>query len=433
MTNSELQRLIDNPDFSGEVHIPSGEFEGPFTISKPCRIIGNNTTIWCRKGSVITVSSSGAVLENLRIEITNENLPAAECIAVNSMHGDTKFTDVEIDGRLKGIPGEEKPWGIPKILSLGKIPAECECSFTIEVIVPVKTEIISVIHDVTISPAFLDEGKNVVTVTIAPIRSGSYIYGELLFKSAVTRRVYLSCSADEAASDFENGRVVFAADEAALEAEEKETAQVEFAEEMIFPDMSVPVSQTNEYTPEIVEDEPVETHSLFMLERGMNVPVNCESAEIELLYDNKDFPMEIDAFTFMADKHLNVTKNDRFVFFGNDHSLCGGVRYLNAPDRKVIYINFDRLPIDVAEIDIAYSIYQNPLNLNFSNLKNPAISIKLSDGRQLIYRLQPPLTHNTVVGIEIGYSESHWVINPLGMIYPMGLESLCSNYGLKIK
>lgn len=434
MTNIELQQLLNRPDSSGEIHIPSGEFEGPLAVSRPCRIVGNNTTLWRSKGPVLTVSSSGVTLENLRIEVTNDNLPAADSVAVNSVQHDTGFVNVEIAGRLKGISGEEKPWGIPKMINIGKLPAEKECVCILEVIVPVRTEIISDIHDVTIAPSVLEAGANTVTLSIAPIRSGSYIYGEILLKSAVTRRIYLSGSADENVSDFEDGKVLFKADPTELEAEETENAQTDYEEEMIFPDMSVPVPQTNElYTPEAVEDEPVETHSLFMLERGMHIPITCDEAEIELLYDNREFPMEIDAFTFMADKHLNVTKNDRFVFFGNDHSLCGGVRYLNAPDRKVIYINFNALPLDVAEVDIAYSIYQNPLNLNFSNLKNPAISIKLSNGQQLIYRLEPPLTHNTLVGLEIGYSNSRWELTPLGMIYPMGLESLCSNYGLKIK
>lgn len=434
MTNIELQRLLNEP-VNGEVRIPAGEFEGPFTVSKPCRIIGNDTTLWRNKGPVLSINSHGVTVEKIRAEITNSSLSAADNIAVSAKE-DTVFTDTEIIGRLTGIKGEEKPWGIPKFIALGRLPAERQLEFRMEITVPVRTELICDVHDVRVNPTVLEPGENNVTLTVSPIRNGSYIYGEMLFKSALTRRICISGSADENVTDFTDGRVLYKADAAALAAEEADYAKAaaeNFAEDIIFLDVSQPLPDKNElYTPEEVKDE-APAQSLFILERGMHIPLNCDGAEIELIYDNKDFPMEIDAFAFMADKHLMVKQNDRFVFFGNDHSLCGGVRYLNAPDKKVMYINFNILPLDVAEIDIAYSIYENPTGLNFSHLKNPAISVKTSDGRQFIYPLAKPLDKNTLVGLEISYTNSRWELTPLGMIYPMGLNSLCSNYGLKIR
>lgn len=434
MTNIELQKLLNEP-VNGEVRIPAGEFEGPFAVSKPCRIIGNDTTLWRNKGPVLSINSHGVTVEKIRAEITNSSLSAADNVAVSAKE-DTAFSDVEIIGRLTGIKGEEKPWGIPKFIALGKLPAERQLEFRMEVIVPVRTEIICDVHDVKISPAVLEAGENTVTLTVSPIRNGSYIYGELQFCSSVIRRVCISGSADENVTEFTDGKVLYKADAVQLEEEEaaySKAAADFFAEDIIFPDISEPLPEKNEmYTPEEVKEE-APSKSLFILERGMHIPLNCDGAEIELIYDNKGFPMEIDAFAFMADKHLMVTKNDRFVFFGNDHSLCGGVRYLNAPDKKVMYVNFNILPLDVAEIDIAYSIYENPTGLNFSHLKNPAISVKTSDGRQFIYPLAKPLDKNTLVGLEISYTNSRWELTPLGMIYPMGLNSLCSNYGLKIR
>ncbi len=435
VNRKELQELLNNPGLNGEIRLPSGEFEGPFSVNSPCRVIGNSTTLWRGRGPVLTVNAENVTLENLRIEITNDSLPAGENISVLSQKSGTKFSNVEVIGRIGGIDGEDSPWGIPKMLSLGKFPAETECSCTAEIIVPVEAELISISHDITVSPERLTAGTNTVTVTIAPIRKGSYVYGELLLRSAVTRRIYVSGSADDTVTDFENGKIIFKADAAALAEEEKILEELSFEEEIIYPELSEPLPEKNEmYKPEISEigEETESLHSLYIINRGMSVPIKCASAEIELLYDNKDFPMEVDAFAFMADKHGNVTRNDRFIFFGNDHSEYGEVRYLNAPDKKAIYINFNILPLDVSEIDIAYSIYENPAMLNFRNLKNPAISVKLSDEMQLIYRLEPPLNENTLVGLQIVYSNSRWELTPLGMIYPMGLASLCGNYGLKI-
>lgn len=433
--NYELQQLLNKPDAAGEVHLPTGEFEGPFSCNVPCHIIGNNTTLWRSKGAVLNVSAEGVTLENLRVEVTGDSISGKDNAAIFSRQGDTSFINVEVIGSVAGIEGEDNPRGLPKLVDLGVFPAEQVCTWQIKVIASAATEILSLSHDISITPSYIEQGKNTLTITVAPIRSGSYIYGEVLFRSKVTRRAYLSGSADENISGYEDGRTVFAADEEAYYSAEKfDPSEEEFVSDMLFPDEPAPAPRADAmYTPEPIEETPPELHSLYLINRGMRVNLNGPTAEIELIYDNKDFPMDVDAFAFMADKNGNVTQNDRFVFFGNDHSSCGGVRYLNAPDKKVMYVNFNILPLDVTEIDIAYSIYSNPHGLNFSHLKNPAIQIKLADGQQLIYRLEPPLAVGTLVGIEMSYNNSKWELTPLGMIYPPGLERLCENYGLKIQ
>lgn len=427
--------MLNSPDLMGEVHLPSGEFEGPFAVNKPCRVIGNKTTLWGGHGAVLTVNAPDVALKDLRVEITNDSLSAAKSIAIDSKMRDTAFDNVEIIGGALGIDGEEKTWGIPKSIDLGKIPAERECFFRLEVIVPVRTEVISLCHDITITPQFLEEGENEVILSCSPIRSGSYIYGELLFRSEIIRRVYLSGSVEENVPSFENGGTVFKANPREM-AEEELTRETESPsyEEIIYPDMADASAEESETHRSETGDEAEESplQSLYIIERGMHIKIPSPKAEIELIYDNRDFPMDIDAFAFMTDSHGIVRQNDRFVFFGNDHSGCGSVKYLFAPDKKAVFIDFDAIPIDVAGIDIAYSIYENPTGLNFSNLINPAISVRFSESHTLIYPLVPPLNENTVVGISITFEKSGWNLAPLGMIYRRGLSDLCENYGLKI-
>lgn len=430
-----IQRLIDITPTYGEVYLPQGEFEGPFTVNKPCHIIGDNTTLWCGSGTILTIKSEGVAVENLRAEITGADPNSTDCAAIYCEYDDTNFEGVEIIGRIIGIDGEDKPWGIPRTLELGTFPAERQCTFQAELIVPAETEITPLFQDISIEPRYLAAGRNTVTVTLAPIRAGSYVYGEIQLRSKFLRRIYISGIAGEC-SDYIDGAVIFSADENALAAQEeafRQLAKQKISEQdIIFPDFFEPPPDTNEmYTPP-VDNTPAQTHSLCIIERGMVVTPQTNKLEIELIYDNKDFPMDVDAFAFMTDERGNVTKNDRFVFFGNDRSLCGGVRYLNAPDKKVMYIDLGDIPADVSQVDIAYSIYENPRGLNFKDLKNPAISIKTGDGTQMIFRLEPPLNHGTLVGMEIRYENGRWGISPLGMIYPMGLSNLCGNYGLKI-
>lgn len=430
-----IQRLIDSASEYGEVYLPQGEFEGPFTVSKPCRIIGENTTLWSGSGTILTISSDGVAVENLRAELTRADPNAADCAAIRCEADGAKFDGVEIIGRIIGIDGEEKPWGIPRTLELGSFPPERQCTFKAELIVPVETDITPLFQDMTIEPKRLSPGRNTVTVTCAPIRAGSYIYGEVLLRSEFIRRVYISGAAGDAPG-YIDGAVIFSADENALAAEEEAVRLREerniSEQDIIFPDMTEPPPDTNEMYIPPADDTPAQLHSLCIIERGMVVTPQSPELEIEFIYDNKDFPMDVDAFAFMADKRGIVTRNDRFVFFGNDRSLCGGVRYLNAPDKKVMYISFDIIPPDVSQIDIAYSIYENPRGLNFSDLENPAISIKTGDGQHMIFRIAPPLDQSTLVGLEMRCEDSRWGISPLGMIYPMGLADLCGNYGLKI-
>ena len=428
MNSYDIQRLLSSPDKDGTVMLPSGEFEGPFVINKCCRIIGANTTLWGGKGPVLTVKDKGTKLENLRVEITNENLPANEYVAIYSKVGDTEFENVEIIGRLFGISGESEPWGIPKLISLGQIPAEKECIFSMNISVPIAAELVPTIHDITLSPYRLEAGINRVEMKIQPIRSGSFIYGEILLKSAVTRRIYVSGSAVDDAANYTDGQLVFDADIAELEKQREN-----FAQEIIYPEAETSLPDTNElYKPEISHLGDDNAPAEYSISRGMHVPLNDDKIEIELVYENKDFAVDVDAFAFMANENGDIISNDRFVFFGNDHSACGTLRFLNAPDRKIMYLRLKNVPYDVKQIDFAYSIYENDKKLDFRNLVKPSIEIRFSDGRIVKYYLEPPLEADTILGVGLEFNGNCWELSPYGMIYKKGLTRLCENYGLVI-
>ena len=70
--DNEIQRMLDDVPINGIVKLPNGEFEGPFTVNKPCTIKGNSTTFWADKGPVMIIdqNAGNVYLKNLRIEIT---------------------------------------------------------------------------------------------------------------------------------------------------------------------------------------------------------------------------------------------------------------------------------------------------------------------------------------------------------------------------
>lgn len=417
---TELQKRLDSVELNGEVRIPHGEYEGNFTVSVPCTIYGNGALLLCGRGTALTINAPDVEINDLLAEHLDPRTGTAVC---SSCKG-TALNNVIVSGKVTGIDGEEGYFGIPTVINVGVFPADKGCTVRILVMLPTAARLVSEASGVTIPEPELSAGENTVLIEIEPMKSGTLLYGELSFETGVKRRIYISGEAAENAYGFEDGALVFEAEPAPTDEEVSEQGMIypEEEEEDIEAALLAPMPYDDEKKP----------HELLIIERGMLVKADSPSAQIELLYDNKDFPMEVDAFAFLTNEEGTVTQNDRFVFFGNDHSIGGGVKLLNAPDKKVFHINFDMIPHDVAEIDIAYSIYNNPLNLNFSDLSNPAVSITLEDGTNYIFMLPKPLDVGTVVGIELIRSEDGFRISPLGMIYPRGLEDLCRNYGLNI-
>lgn len=410
--------MLDSVVENGEINIPHGEYEGNFTVNVPCKIHGNGALLLSGSGTVLTINAPDVEISGLLAEHLDPRVGTAVCAACTG----TVLDGVTVSGCVVGIDGEDGYFGIPTVINVGAFPAESLCTVKIHIVIPTAARLVSNADGVNVPSPELSAGENAVLIEIEPMKSGTILYGELMLETGVKRRIYISGEAVSNACGFEDGAVVYEYEPAPTEDETSEQGVIypdEGEEEPLLADMPY-------------DDEKNKPHELLIIERGMLVKADSPSAQIELLYDNKDFPMEVDAFAFMANDEGTVTQNDRFVFFGNDHSLGGGVKLLNAPDKKVFHIKFDLIPQDVSEIDIAYSIYSNPLNLNFSDLSNPAVSITLENGTNYIFMLPKPLNVGTIVGIELIRSEDGFRISPLGMIYPRGLEDLCRNYGLNI-
>ena len=420
MNAKELQKKLDCAEMNGEINIPHGEYEGNFTINVPCTVRGNGALFLCGKGTVLTVNAPDVEINDLLTEHLNPRVGTALC---SSCKG-TVLNNVTVSGKVMGIDGEDGYFGVPSVINVGAFPADTLCTVRICIELPTSAQLISDTSEVNIPEPELSAGENTVLIEIGPIRSGTLLYGELLLETGVKRRIYISGEAVTNAYGFEDGALIYESEPAPTEDEIGEQG-------VIYPDEEEDGCEDELLAPMPYDDEK-KPHELLIIERGMLVKADSPTAQIELIYDNRDFPMEVDAFAFMANNEGTVTQNDRFVFFGNDHSLGGGVKLLNAPDKKVFHINFDLIPQDVAEIDIAYSIYKNPLDLNFSDLSNPAVSITLANGTNYIFILPKPLNVGTIIGVELIRSEDGFRISPLGMIYPRGLEDLCKNYGLNI-
>lgn len=413
MRTVNIQQLLDNPDATGAVRLPSGEFEGPFYINRPCVVVGKNTTLWAKDGPIITINSHGVALKDLRVEITDSRTARNISIAANSQ--DTRFSNIEIIGGVRGVAGEDGEWAIPKVVNLKRFPADRKNVFIMEVVVPVKTSILSNVYDLKISPLELNPGKNTITITTESLRSASFIYGEILFVSAFSRRMYISGSADDSITSFTDGEKVFDASSSEFKSNRHSEATV----------VSV-----------LKPTAPTLQNGMAVIQRGQRIPVtslfNPADIEIELTYSSMLIQMEIDPYVFMLDNNNLVVSDDRLVFFGNSKSGDGAVSYISAGGKNIVKLNLNSVASDIDKISVTYSIYGDNLNHNFSKVVNPLIVIKSGGEKKACFNPEGLLLETTIVALEFYRYNDSWKLSAVGHGYRDGLKRLCESFGLNI-
>lgn len=432
MAGTDIQQLLDNPDSVGRVNLPSGEFEGKFIVRKSCIINGNNTVLWNSSGPVLVVDAENVAVNNLRIELTGDNIPDEQHISVYCKYPDTKFSGTEINGLLIGIPDEEQYWGIPKIISLGTLPAERETSFSLEIYAPSAAEISCGFHDVSLSADTLSEGFNTVTVTVGKIKSGSLLYGYIRINSAVERKIILSAVIGTEDTPLPENYLLHSVDR---EAPQKHKYMLENLDLVQLATMPEPEPEEIEITPE----EPAETaeeeassEENILITSGKRIPIAAKKYKIELVYESARETLDIDGYMFMLNENGVVGSDKHMIFFGNDHSDCGSVHYLNAPDKRVMYVDFRRIPADIDRMVVLFSIYGNNPSQLFDKLVDAEISILCENGVHMHLPLRNDINCRTLLAVGFERTEGIWEMISSGKGIGMPLAEICRSYGVTI-
>lgn len=433
MIPTNIQQLLDNPDVTGAVRLPCGEFEGPFIISRPCVVVGNNTTLWSKNGPILNINSNGVALKDIRVEVTDTTQNRNVCIAVNAT--DTRFSDVEIIGEVSGIPSEQDEWYIPKIINLGKFPAERNNTFTMQVYVPAKVSIVCNIYDLKLSATELYPGKNTITITTDKLKNGSYIYGELLFVSKFSRRIYITGSADDTITSFNDGGTVYNAD---TDKQLRSNTGYRYQN-------NAPVTQNTVYTqqprqttqnqpaPQVQISRPASPNTIRRGERvSVNETFKSDIVEIQMNYDSLRTSMDIDPYVFLLNKNNIADQNNKLVFFGNIQSGNGEVQYITENGKGIIRVDLSKVASDVEKIAVSYSIYGDNPNNNFSKVVNPTIAITSSNGIRKDFCPDGLMMETTIVAIEFYRHNNIWKLSAIGNGYRNGLKRLCESFGLNV-
>ena len=290
--------------------LPSGEYKEHVIVDRPCTIVGNNTTLWNDTLPVVRVKSKGVVLKNLRLELTGIS-GYEDDYAVLQVQDDTVIQDVEVFG---GVAGCKKTY-IPRTLHLGTFKSECENSYTISVYVFEPTEVISNCNAITIRPSAIGVGANEITITVNPLRDGSMVYGDILFKSKYIRRVYVDGKSLSTAQEVQSLELY---DYNSISKGDTNTVvSLDTIEAMpsVTPVNSVAPSIKADTTSKATITD--DTISNRVLVRGQRVTILDSSITVKLSYSKLIKPMDIDPYIFLTDATNHTRFDEDVVFFSN--------------------------------------------------------------------------------------------------------------------
>lgn len=391
--------------------LPAGEFEGPVLIGKPLHIIGKGTTVWAKKGAVITIDSSGVTLENLRVELTESSL---DDIAVLSNYP-ACAKDVEVLGKVQGFGTADGFFDVPRTIELGAFAAEESNTFLMSVNVPERTEIVCGMRDAQFSPGVLEAGNNSVTITVSNIAANTLMYTEVLFRSTFTRRIYLS---GKPASDIPaaSAKPLYTAP-----ARSQDSASVQ---------QLTPAPATDVIS--ISRPQPVQTpNQKVTLQRGQRVGLpQYIGMQFSVLFTGiVPNGWEVDPYVFLVDQNGKALNDTGLVFFGNERSPNGEVTY--SPQNGRVDIDLAKADSHIAKIVLAYSIYAGNASKTFAGVRMPCVKLRDTEER-VIFNLEGLTSEITVVALEFYLYKGEWKISALGSGYNDGMARLCNYYGLEV-
>ncbi len=433
MSDTDIQKLLDNPDRGGVVKLPPGEYEGKFIVRKSCVIDGSGAALWNSSGPVLIIDAKGVSVKNIKAELTSGNIPYEQQIAVYCRCPDTKFSDVEINGMLLGIPKEEQYWGLPRVVSLGRLPAEREQSFALELYAPMEAELSCGFHDIRLSADTLSAGFNTVTLTVGKVRSGSLLYGYIYVKSDVTRKIIVS---GEIGGEDEPSPIGYMLCSVEREAPIRHSSMLENLDPVQLATMPDPEREKVEIPIEAIDEKSGGQSGGYeenvTLPTGRRVPLSTKRYRIELRYSSSRTALDIDGYMFMLDGKGLVSSNKRMIFFGNERSECGSVRYLNSPDERAVLIDLAGLPDDVTRMILLFSIYGRDPSQVFSCLKGAEISVLCETGVHMHIPLENGINCRTILALGFEKTDGVWEMIPSGKGVGMPLEDICRSYGVTI-
>ncbi len=388
--------------------LPAGELEGPVIIGKPLHIVGKGTTIWAKHGAVITITSSGVTLENLRVELT-ESSPDDTAILSDQP---ASVRNVEVLGKVKGFGAADGFFDVPRAIELGSFAADETNTFQLTVNVPERTEILCDMRDVQFFPSVLEPGRNTLFVTVSNITAQMLLYTEMLFRSTFTRRIYLS------------GKP--AAGIPAVSAKQLYTAPIRSRDAAPIPPTAPP---TDVISMSGARSQPAS--GKISLQRGQRVALSQYIGTRFSVFFSGNVPAgwEVDPYVFLVDADGKTPGDSGLIFFGNERSPSGEAVYF--PQNGRVELDLAKADPSITKIVLAYSIYAGSPSRTFAGIKSPCVRLRDTEDK-VIFPIEGLTSEITVVALEFYLYKGEWKISAVGSGYNDGMARLCNYYGLEV-
>jgi len=193
-------RLREAPVGAEVVIDEPGEYEGPFILDRPIRLVGlvhdpRGVTFWTKRGPVIIVRSPDVVLESLNIEVTWSEDPQQD-IAIVYAPGCMPYIQAELQGRVKPMAtaNNSSGWRLPDLIDLGDIRAKYPVTLPMLIQTPGPAQLSSDLSGMTVVPTDTPAGEHLIQVAIPGDRlsKDTMLAGQLVVQSGnETRTVWV--------------------------------------------------------------------------------------------------------------------------------------------------------------------------------------------------------------------------------------------------
>lgn len=353
--------------------IKKGEYKGTITIQHSGTYELNNSIFWAYNESAIKITAPNVILKNARVEVIGKN-----GYAIETDFSDLMLENVEVKGKIKGLPSESENWNLPSLISLGEFASETENTFFKSLEVPENCNIINNIYGVTIYPMNLKKGSNQIKITISPMHSNNIICGEIFIQSKVKRRIYINGKAVKNAPKKDN---------------------------------------------------------VYFLKKGQRIIIDENfNGDFKFVFESKSIKenMDIDAYVFLTDENKTVYNEDDFIFFSNPCSKDNSVKIGGNSKNPEVSVILSKLDKKYSRISICFAIYGDNKNLNFLLAESPVIHIFSNQNEISQFPLENLHDEKAVVAFEIYKYKNQWRMNCIGSGYRDGLKKLCQSFGLEL-
>lgn len=406
---SSIQDQFDSVK-SGDFILPAGEYEGPLSINRPCTVDGSKSTLWANCGPVLVVDSPNVTIKNIRVEVTGSGTDIDEQTAIKANYADVQTQNIGVNGTVVGLSAMEGTWSLPTVIPLGTFAANKENVFSIEIEAADSAELVESIRDVNIHPLALKPGKNRITIETTSMRDNTILYEEILVKTAVIRRIYVTGKAQKDAPEHHDN------------------------DPMVD---NQPISNPVQIKPPHEVIAPVITESnVEHIKRGQRISLKeVKQSVIKVAYEQRGTKqdMDIDCYAFELQANGKVRDDNDLVFFGNQESQDHGVRSSSANNLPLLLVELGKLDNSVEKVAICFSIYGDDTAQNFSLVDTPIVRV-FADERELYrFKLEDLKVEKTVVAVEVYRYKGDWKINFVGTGYQNGLKQLCESFGVNVE